>query len=270
MNIGASSLPHPFLDRPWGAKERQAAHVLWNWHHLLYRLGVQKQFPLVVDNLVERVVQGKLIKEIPEAVGRGVSEVCSAYNLSRELLAEQVKAIPYFLKPERFPTRQEQTRFMDQWVGSHALLLAGLAGAKGGWQRAPILHLARGFFLVRVLVMLPNDVADGRVFIPSDELNDQLLSDLSAGNIIPDLRRVLWRQVVRAKDALGMGQELAKDLPRRSVRALSWWWLSALEALVEIERRDYDLWSKPFALSHRTKVQVYLHSRIGKYRGKGF
>ena len=78
------------------------------------------------------------------------------------------------------------------------------------------------------------------------------------------MRKVLWRQLVRARDALGQGQSYIRDLERpyrgRSKRV----WLGALEVLRTIERREYDVWSKPIHLSGVRRAQLGIYALIGK------
>ena len=78
------------------------------------------------------------------------------------------------------------------------------------------------------------------------------------------MRRLLWKQVVRARDAFAHGAPLANEISPRLARGLKRWWMGGLEVLNEIERRDYDLWTKPLELSMRHRAQVFFQARFGR------
>ena len=156
-----------------------------------------------------------------------------------------------------------------QWACSHARLLARLAGVSGSWQRDYVDELARGFFWTGRLMALKRDAAEGRFFISETDLAQHNVSreQLAEGRVDESMKRLLWKQTIRARNAFALAEPLALELPRRKAGAFKRWWLGALEALREVNRREYDVWTRPITLSARSRMQVRIQGAI---RAHGF
>jgi phytoene synthase len=104
------------------------------------------------------------------------------------------------------------------------------------------------------------------VYIPLRDFEKTGVSveQLKSGALDADGRKLLWRQVIRARDAFAQGQPLAQDLSRKTRRAFKRWWLGGLEVLNEIERRKYDVWSEPITLSAFHRAQVRFQALFGR------
>ena len=94
---------------------------------------------------------------------------------------------------------------------------------------------------------------------------------LAEGRVDESMKRLLWKQTIRARNAFALAEPLALELPRRKAGAFKRWWLGALEALHEISRREYDVWTRPVALSARSRMQVRIQARFGRtaFRSRG-
>ncbi|HKL88807.1 MAG TPA: squalene/phytoene synthase family protein, partial [Salinibacter sp.] len=127
-------------------------------------------------------------------------------------------------------------------------------------------ELARAFFHLGRLLTLPQDVRRGRLFIPLDALEqrDVTVAQLQEGRVDEGVRGLLWKEGVRVRDALAQGRPLIQNLSLRHRFALKRFWVGALELLKELERREYDLWNEPVALSLFRRVQVYLQTLLGR------
>jgi phytoene synthase len=145
-------------------------------------------------------------------------------------------------------------------------LLAGLAGTGLSIHLQYAGELARGFFHLGRLISLPKDVTHGRLFIPLDNLRqrDVTIEQLREGDVDEGVRGLLWKESVRIRDALAQGRPLTANLSFRHRFALKRFWVGALELLQELERRDFDLWSRPLDLSFVRRVQVYVQTLLGR------
>ena len=154
----------------------------------------------------------------------------------------------------------------EQAVRADLEKMGTLAGAAGSWQLPLVDELCSGFFWVGRLAYLPHDLARDRLYFPLDELaSDGVdVERLRAGHVDEGVRRLFWRQTVRAQNGLAGGEPLVQDLPRRFAGALKRYWFGSLEVLNEIRRRDYDVWSRPVALSFRNRLQIQYQSRFGR------
>ncbi len=229
----------PFAPPDWPQKElRMAAVVLWNWHRsvqdepsaMTYRdeaLSVCKKFCLPIHFLDSQVYRGGV--PIPKSAS-------------------------------------ELFEYIDAYAGSHAILLAKLAGYTSNWIEAPVKQFARAIFLTRSVTHLKEDLQEGRHFIPRDMMESKNITqtDLIKGSLSKEIQSVLWKQIVRARDAFAACHPLNSDLNGWCRRQFRIYWIGGLQMLAYIESRKFDVWSRPVRLSLLRKTNVYLQAYIGK------
>lgn len=264
------TLPRPFYDDGWSRALQPAAQALWNWHTSL----TEPQVPALdgadraafFEAAYTRAAAGEPVTIVPAAVREAAYGACEAHQLPRVMLARQIRGAAQREAPVRLATGEALNAFMQDWVAPHARLLAHLADAGLRSQQPFVDELARGFFLTRALVNLPADLEADRLFIPLSDLEqaEVSLDQLRAGRLDEPLRKVLWKQVIRARDAFAQGQPLVHDLAWRHRGAFKRWWLGGLEMLNEIQRRRYDLWSEPVRLSTFHRAQVRFQALAGR------
>lgn len=274
----AAGLPRPFYTSPWPRQKREAAHALWHWHSGLTtpqapRLDGQ-DLTAYFEAEKEKAAAAEPLKVLPEGVWRAAYAACDEHDLPLALLAQQVGAARRLKQEQlRFETTRRLGTFLRRWALPHGLLLAKLAGAGHSWQERSLFELVRGFFMTGRLLHVPRDVRAGHLFLPEDDLDQygvsaETLRDGPADGQPPSeaVQRLLWKQTVRARDALAQGQQaLAKELPRRYGRGLRQYWLGALDVLHQIERRDYNVWhSKPVRVTWWRRARIYLQSFLGR------
>lgn len=265
-----SSLPRPFYDHGWPRRLRPAAQALWHWHVHLIEADAPR---LDGDDLTayfeaerEKAAAGNPVRVVPASVWQDAYRACEEHELPRGLLTKQILGARRFQEPIRFATYAELDAFLHQWAIPHGRLLAHLADTAYSWQLRRVDELTRGLFFVGRLVQLPEEVGKDWIFIPREEREQAgvTLDDLQAGNVTERVRRLLWKQTVRARDALAHARPLSKELERPYKNAFKRVWLGGLELLTLIERRDYELWSEPIQLSLFRRLQVRFQARLGK------
>jgi len=264
-------LPRPFYDE-WSSHLRPAAHALWAWHSALsdpQPLGTNGTTD-AIDAFFEeertRAEAGDPMRLLREEVWTEAYVACDEHGLDRSLLATQVDAARVLYGETRFETREHLKRFVGRWAVPHGQLLAGLAGVDMSIRLRYADELARAFFYLGRLISLPQDVIEGRLFIPIDALRQKgvTVDQLREGRVDENVRKLLWTESVRIRDALAQGRSLTASLSLRQRFALKRFWMGALELLNELERRDYDLWSRPLDLGVFRRIQVYMHIIFGR------
>lgn len=264
------SLPRPFYDS-WSRRLRPAAQALWDWHSALIDPVVPAGASPddFFDEERQLAEAGAPVRLMSEEVSSAAYEACETHGLDLELLGAQVEAARVLYGDTRFETTDDLDTFVRLWAVPHARLLAGLAGLDYSVQIAWTDELARGFFYLGRLVMLPADLERDRLFLPLEELRqaDVSIDQLREGDLDDGVRRLLWKHSVRIRDALAQGQALIDDLSFRQRYALKRLWFGALALLNELDRRDYDLWTEPLDLSFFRRVQVYLQTVFGRTGG---
>lgn len=263
-------LPKPFRIEGWPHAKKPHAKALWDFHSAL----VDAQAPaLDGEDLTayfeaerEKVLRRNDLKVVPQAIAKAAYEACAKNHIPVELLGRQVVAAELFRAPIRFEGAREVNEFIREWACSHGRALGHLAGASGSWQLTYVDELSTAFFWVGRLVTLKRDLERDRLFIPRSDLvqADVKIDQLREGRFDENVRRLLWKQSIRAKDAFAQGEQLAVDLPRSYAASLRRAWLGGLEVLNEIARRDYDVWSRPISLSLYHRALVRLQARFGR------
>jgi phytoene synthase len=267
------ALPQPLYDL-WDPRLRPPIRALWHWHSALAAAqpvasnGTAASLDAFYAEERERAAEGAPMRLLREAVWEDAYAACDSFDLDRELLARQVEAAQRLHGTTRFAEASALKAFVQRWAVSHGRLLAGLAGADNTFQVGYVEELSRGFFHVRRLLTLPDDVAQGRLFLAMEDLNQAgvTVDQLRKGMVDEGMQRLLWKQAVRIRDALAQGQPLMNELSLRLRLALKFWWLAALEMVNEVERRDFDLWSEPVKLSAFRRAHVYLQTAFGRAR----
>jgi phytoene synthase len=203
---------------------------------------------------------------MPGETMRRVYEAIETFKLPHDLLARQILAAQVFKESIRFEDGRAASSFIDEWAQSQGRILAHLAGVTGSWQLRYVDELSSAFFWVGRLMTLKQDLERDWLFFPLTDLNQAGVSvdDLRRGNVTEGIRRLLWKQTIRAKDAFAQSEQLVLDLPRPYSAAVKRWWIGGLEILNEIRRRDYDVWTEPVALSYFYRMQVHIQSRFGR------
>ena len=259
-------VPIPFRARDLPRAVRDDARALWDW----FDVSASLHDPLVWVRTIET-------GGVPEAHfttwGHAV-DACRSAGLDRDLLLSRPKAAARLLHASGpvFDDGADLDRFASGWCGDHARLLAALAGLKGSWQLRMAEELARGFFLTGSVIGAPKDLATGRILFPRADLDrfGVTAAELLAGSYGPGVRRLLWKQAVRARDALARGRELIEEMPFLMAWRARRYWFGALELLVRAEKTGWDVWSRPQRITPFFRFRVDLMSVAGRtvFRGR--
>lgn len=265
-----SAPPRPFYDDGFPRATREAVRALWEFHTALTRPHAPaldgSDLEAYFEAEKQKARRGQPLKVVSSEVGDEAYLACSAHDLPLEPLARQVRASRRFVGPIRFAGNREVNHFIEAFAGSHGRLLARLAGATGSWQIRSVNEFSRGFFWVGRLITLKRDVDRDWIFIPESDLeqHDVTVEQLQTGRLDENMRRLLWKQTIRAKDAFAQSEQLVSDLSGRYASAFKRWWFAGLEVLNEIARRDYDVWSEPIELSRYQRAQARFQARFGR------
>jgi phytoene/squalene synthetase len=116
------------------------------------------------------------------------------------------------------------------------------------------------------MLSLKDDARNDRFFIPEAELEQQgaTFDRLVSGAVNESVKKVMWRMVVRTRDAFARGGELADSLSSSYARGLRTSIHASLEVLNKIERVGFDVWSQPITLSRFHRAQAWYQARFGR------
>lgn len=242
-----ATLPRPFADDPWKDQELAAVTELWDWHQRL---------PDLIEDTVEL-----------ERLRGSVLDVCRRYDLDSADVTSQEEVAREFAHPVRVESMEQLDDLVDRWTAAHGRLLAGLAGiGKYTWQQEHIFAMSRGFALTASLMVLPEDLADDRVLFPLADLDrgGVTVEELRRGRMTPSIKKLIWKEVVRARDSFAQARRAIDDLDRRQAAAFRRWWFAALEILNKIEANDFDVFTRPPRLSRYSILHARFQARFGR------
>lgn len=259
----------PFEHVSWSPAKRKAVDVFEEWHDFLRHkcdFPSQEEARKAFRDLKKRLENDESQEIIPAQLAEKVREMATVYDLPSEWFYDQLNVAHYFYSPIRIEDAREFKSFVMGWESPHVYLIAKLADAAYTWQRKLIDELTIALFIVDLLLNLPDDLSNSNVFIPSTEMEHASVSlnQLNTGERTDEVERLLWKQTIRARDAFAQGQPLIKDLDRKYRGVVKKNWLTGLEYINEIEKRNYDLWSKPLDLSGLQQFQIVVLSWIGR------
>lgn len=267
---GRDILPKPFLDDGWPRSVLPHARALWDFHTALVDVRApeldSRDMEAFFEAERESVLSGGSLRSVPADVTKLAYEAVEAHAVPRALLGRQVMAARHFKGSIRFSSGREVGEFVANWANAHGRALAHLAGVSGSWQMPYVDEFSTAFFWVGRLVTLRRDLEHDWLFIPESDLQQAgvTVEDLRRGEVTEPVRRLLWKQTIRAKDSFAQSEQLVLDLPRKYRNAVKRWWIGGLEVINEIGRRDYDVWSEPIDLSRFYRLQVRLQARFGR------
>ncbi len=260
----------PFDDAPWSEDQRRSFDLIQAWDSALKAGAFSDRTPEELETLfqqeADRIAGGEAGTIIPRVTLEGVRKQVAGGTLKMEWFVDQVRAAHHYHGAIRFASNVELKQFLDGSLAPKGYLIASLADAAHRWQLPLVNELAVAFFLVKRLVQLPADLQKNQLYIPESDLGQAgiTIEELKTGQNQEAIRKLLWKQMVRVRDAFAQGQPLLKEVPKKFRKTFKRNWLTGLEIANEIERRKYDLWSTPIDLSGVQQFQVKVLALIGR------
>ena len=259
----------PFQDVKWPSGRADAVQTAWEWHEFLRDKCPFRSAEEAKDGFEE--VKLKFEHEaasgiVPPSLLHKVHAAVDEHDFPVEWFLKQLEYAHAYYGAIQFGDSLSLKAFIHGWVSPHGYLIAKAADSAHSWQRKYVDELSVAFFIVDGLMHLKSDLEKDRCFIPVTELEHAGvgLDQLKAGVLTNNIGKLLWKQVIRARDAFAQGQPLLKDLERRYRGPFKRNWLTGLELLHELEKRKYDAWSEPLELGKLQKFQIRVLSLIGK------
>lgn len=264
------TLPKPFYDDGWPRDRQHHAKALWDFHRSLVNADAPaldgEDLTAYFEAERDHALAAEPLNLVTRETTKRAYEAINEHGLPRELLGRQIMAARAFKDPIRFSGGPEVNAFIADWANAHGRMLSHLADVTGSWQLRYVDEFSTAFFWVGRLVTLNRDLGNDWLFIPMSDLEQAGVSigALRSGAVDEAIKRLLWKQTIRAKDAFAQSEQLVLDLPRRYANEVKRWWIAGLEVLNEIRRRGYDVWSEPITLSTFHKLQIRFQARFGR------
>ena len=211
---------------------------------------------------LDRALDGQVAGRILPAL----ADVARRREIPHEYLREVIAGVESDLVPRRFATFAELERYCYQVAGAVGLCCIHVWGFRGEQATNLAIDCGTAFQLTNILRDLGEDARSGRVYLPDDELArfGYGAAELQAGIRDERFAGLMRFQVDRAWQFYARGAELHECLrrPGRSVLSAMLRIYGAL--LREIERRDFDVFTRPIRLSASRKLAIACTSLLGR------
>ena len=192
-------------------------------------------------------------------------DVVAQRGIPHEYLREVIAGVESDLTPRAFETFDELSHYCYQVAGAVGLCCIHIWGFDDDRARACAVDCGLALQLTNILRDLGEDARVGRVYLPQRELRQfgYPAADLER-HVRNDAFGALMRfEVARARAFYERGAELHAYLPRAGRCILSAMLRIYGGLLDEIERRDYDVFSRRVRLSTPRKLAIAARSLIG-------
>jgi phytoene synthase len=160
---------------------------------------------------------------------------------------------------ESFPALME---YMDGSAAVIGEMMMPVLGATAAAAREPARDLGIAFQLTNFLRDVGEDLDRGRVYLPQTDL-ERFAADPAARRVTPEWRALMQFEIERTRHIYTAADEGLTYLPSRSARCITAARVLYSEILVEIERNDYDVFTRRASVSTARKASVAAGALIG-------
>ncbi len=206
--------------------------------------------------------EGECEKTLPREqtlVLRAVRDLHLRRHLPTELLLDVIDGVASDLTPRRFDTFAQLEHYCYQVAGAVGLCCIRLWGFRGEAAPAHAVDCGTAFQLTNILRDLGEDARRGRLYLPQEDLDrfgctrGELEQGAGTG-----FRRLMEFETARAREYYRRGAELFPCLDRSGRTILAAMFRIYGGLLDEIERRNFDVFSRRVELSGWSKFRAAL------------
>ncbi len=180
------------------------------------------------------------------------------YAIPRLRLEEILDGVAMDLTPKRYQTWTELQQYCYLVAGAVGLACLAIWGGDRPEAQSAAIRCGEAFQLTNILRDLREDAAQGRVYLPQDDLAAAGCTEqnLLAGALNDNLLRLVQSQTERAREAFVDAAALQRWLPDDSRAVYSAMWRTYRELLHEIERRQGDVFSRRIRLGRARRLWI--------------
>ena len=201
-------------------------------------------------------------------VFQAVAHVAATYDVPWEYFHEVVRGVEMDITVHRYSTFEELQTYCYRVASVVGLICVRIFGCSSPEAREPAIALGVAMQLTNILRDVAEDGANGRVYLPQEDIqrfgysDDELLRGVFNDRFVSLMRF----QVQRAREQFQQGKALLPLLPLRSRACPAVLGGIYSRLLDRIEAQGYDVYAKRVSLSGREKlllmVRLWLQSLL--------
>lgn len=195
-----------------------------------------------------------------------LADVAARHGVPAEYLRDVITGVESDLAPRSFRSFADLSHYCYQVAGAVGLCCIHIWGFRDERARERAIDCGLAFQLTNILRDLAEDARMGRVYLPQDELDrfGYSVTDLRNGVRDERFRALMQFQVARAHDYYTRGAELHDYLTPTGRTILSTMFRIYSALLREIEKRDYDVFTRRIKVSSPRKLAIAWTSLLGR------
>ncbi len=193
----------------------------------------------------------------PPLAGR-LSRTVREFNLTRAHFDDLLDGIERDVTEPRHPTAASLERYCEAVASSLAMLCLQILGATSEAEARYAWDVAIGLQLANVLRDVADDAKRGHIYLPQNALRAANVSDedVMNGRWSPGFAEVCADICSHARDLIAGARELLPATSRRTLLVPEIWADVYLALLDELERIDFDVFTRKPYLRRRTKLRI--------------
>jgi phytoene synthase len=197
-----------------------------------------------------------------------MADAARRFGIKQSHFQDVIDGCEMDLVKSRYATFAELELYCARVAGAVGLIVIEVCGYTDSRAEQHAADLGTAMQLTNIVRDLAEDLRNGRVYIPQDELAAAGCTEemLRGGNVSGPVRSLLMAQVQRAREYFTRGEGLFQYLDRRSRACPETIAVVYRKLLDRIEAADYDVFSRRVSLSRRQKAalaaRLWLRSRL--------
>jgi phytoene synthase len=250
---------------------RRAMHAFYAFCRIADDIGdgpdevsIKRERLAAYRDTLERALDGApATAEFPALV-----DTVRTYEIPRRYLFEILDGVAMDLTPRSYANWGELQTYCYHVAGAVGLACLAIWGGHVPEAHAAAVRCGEAFQLTNIVRDVRDDARNGRVYLPRDDMAEfgVTVDALSGSGPREPLRRLILRQVERAKAAFADSAALTRWIPRESQGVYRAMWRTYRALLAKIERREGDVFSRRVRLSRAEKLWIVASSWRGTPR----
>jgi len=198
-----------------------------------------------------------------------LADVTLKHGIPSEYLHDVISGVESDLTPREFSSFPELSQYCYQVAGAVGLCCIHIWGFRGDDARARAIDCGLAFQLTNILRDLREDAHMGRVYLPQDELQrfGYTEADLRDGVQDERFRALMQFQVARAREYYARAANLRLNVSPAGQPVFSAMFRIYSALLSEIEKRNYDVFTRRIRVSSPRKLAIAWTSLFGRRTG---
>src|SRR5262245_8930674 len=190
--------------------------------------------------------------------GQSLQPFIREFDLPRQAFEDVVDGVEMDLDRTRYQTFDELFEYCRRVASAVGMICIRIFGCRSPQARDYALNLGVALQLTNILRDVKADLANGRVYLPIEDLKRMGCSveELGAGRVTDPVRRLMAFECQRARDYYRLALESRPAEDRRRLVAAEIMRAVYFETLKQIERNGFDVFSR------RTRVAKPLQALI--------